>query len=276
MKQPLSILLSLLMWVLCFSGCETAPPRKTLPPLRIQTATLEELTAKINASSEAMKTLKTTLSIRVREKEMDGVRECQGLLAYEKPSNLYLKGYRPLIPTFFTLVSKNGEFWVHVPKENRVLTGRVSDLNESDNLQMGIRPDDLLRTLNIHPIPASTTHVVEIQEASAQYILSVFRTDGTDKFLERQIWIERYFLNVEREIYYNAYGVVEVDISRKDYVNEGPVYFPQEMVIFRPDRGTSLFLRANKLLINPELKQDLFEFQMPGGATVETLKKEPS
>lgn len=214
------------------------------------------------------------MNIRVREGGMQGARECQGLLAFEKPGHIYLKGYRPLIPTFFTLVAKDGNFWVHIPKENRVLTGKVTDLNESDNLQMGIRPDDLERSLNIHPLPTSTNYLIEMREAPTQYLLFIFRTDGgTGKFLERQVWIERFFLNVEREVYYNAYGIAEVDITRKEYTNEGSVYFPQEITIFRPDLGSMLFLKVNKLTINPELKPELFEFKMPDGATVEKLEK---
>lgn len=262
----------LLMILAILAGCQTVP-QKTLPPLKIQTVTLEELITKINESSAGLHSVKSTLNIRVREREAQEARECQGLLAYVKPDKIYLKGYRPLIPTFFTMVSKDGTFWVHLPKDNSVLTGKVSDLNASQNLEMGIRPDDLERALNIHPLPTSTDYVVEMQEAPAQYILSVFRTNGTGKFLERQIWIERFFLNVEREVYLNAYGVAEVDITRKNYMNENKIYFPQEIAIYRPDRGSTLFLKVNKLTINPELNPKLFNFEMPGGATVEELKK---
>ena len=263
-----------LLLMLLIAGCATTP-YQPLAPLKIQSATLPELTVKINASAAELKTLKSTMNIRVRERGMEGARECQGLLAYEKSEKLYLKGYRPLIPTFFTLVSNDGKFWVHTPKDNQVLTGKVSDLNETDNLQMGIRPDDLLRTLNMNPIPTSTDYIVEMQELPAQYIISVFRTDlaASEKFLARQITVERIFLNVEREVYYNNYGIAELDIVRKDYTHEGAVYFPREIVIFRPDLGSSLFLKANKLMINPELNPKLFNFEMPGGAKVEELKK---
>ncbi|MBI4971105.1 MAG: hypothetical protein HZC17_04615 [Candidatus Omnitrophica bacterium] len=271
MKRPLTFFLLL---ALPLAGCATVP-REPLAPLKIQSATLAELAAKINTSAAELHTLKSTLDIHVRERGMTESRECQGLLAYEKPGKLYLKGYRALIPTFFTLTSKDGLFWVHTPKNNQVLTGKVNDLNHTENLEMGIRPDDLLKTLNMSPLPASDTYTVEMQEAPAQYIISVFRTDPTktEKFLERQITVERFFLNVEQEVYFNAYGIAELVITRKNYANQGPVYFPRELTIFRPDRGSTLFLKARKLLINPALNQNLFDFQMPGGATVEELKK---
>ncbi len=272
MGRPILMLLMLLTAVI--SGCQTAPEHPVLPPLKIQTATLEELTAKINRQSEAIRSVKTTLDIRVRDRSMEGSRECQGLLAHEKPDKLYLKGYRPLIPTFFTIVARENTFWVHIPKENRVLTGKVSDLNGSEGLSMGIRPDDLMRALNIQPVPPSETHIVEMQESPLQYILFVFRKMGDEKILERQIFVERYFLNVEREVFYNAYGVAELDIARKDYTPDEATPFPQEIIIFRPDRGSTLFLRANKLRVNPVLRNDLFDFQMPGGATIEELKND--
>ncbi len=259
--------------VMIISGCVSAPT-KTLPPLRIQTATKEALITKINNSAENFHSLKSNLEIRYRDSSTQGARECQGLLAYENPKKIYLKGYRPLIPTFFTLVSRDGNFWVHLPRDNVVLTGQVNQLDSSQNLQMGIRPDDLLRALNIQAIPPSTTHSVEMQETPTHYLLFIFRTDGIDKFLERQIWIERYFLNVEREVFYNQYGIVDVDITKKDYMNKGPVYMPREIIIFRPDRGSTLFLKSEKLEVNANLKPELFKFQTPPGATVEPLVKE--
>src|SRR3989338_1543388 len=142
-------LIFLLLLGLSLAGCATTP-REPLVPLKIQNATLAELTEKINASASGLHSLKTTLDIHVRERGMTESRECQGLLAYVKPEKIYLKGYRALIPTFFTLISKDGNFWVHTPKNNQVLMGKVADLNHKGEFEMGIRPDDLLKTLNMN------------------------------------------------------------------------------------------------------------------------------
>ncbi|MBI4398797.1 MAG: hypothetical protein HY586_06700 [Candidatus Omnitrophica bacterium] len=260
--------LGILFFSIALAGCQTTGAR--LAPFKIQTASLGELTAKINHQSASLRTLRTKLDLRVRDNSFEGARECQGLLAYEAPAKIYFKAYRTLLPSFFTIVADSRVFHVHIPKENRVLTGNIADLGEMQNVSMGIRPDDLLRALTIQPIPSSKTHLVEMQEAPREYVLFVFRKMGDEKILERQIFVERYFLHVAREVFYNSFGVAELDIARTDYRGDKPgIPFPREIVMFRPNRGSTLFLRIHEPRINTALKEELFEFKVPQGAIVE-------
>lgn len=266
-------LLIVITSLLLLAGCATVS-KEEKPARPILEATLEELAAKINRPSENIRSLKAHLTLRYRELGAHGAQQCDGLLAYENPENIYLKGYRFLAPTFFTLVAKTGTFWVHLPKSNTVFTGRTQDLNTNESLEMGIRPDDLTRALILAPLPAaSPSYSIEMQETPDKYVIVVLRRTGTDQFMERQIWVERYFLNVEKEIYYNVYGVTTVDITRRDYERLGNLDYPNDISIFRPDRGSTLFLKTDKLEINPHLNPGLFDFAIPEGAKVERLKE---
>ncbi len=262
----LSYILTVLF--LC-SSCATTPTKAP-----IQSASLEQLTLKINTSFANLKSVKTNIDLEYVDPGMAGTNKCQGVLAYEKEGKLYLKGYKSLIPTFFTLVSDSKEFWLHVPRENIVLTGNINKLNKIEEFTLGLRPDDLIKAIEAQPIPQTSDYIIEFQTEPEHYIITVFRKKGIDKFMERQIWVERYFLNIEREIYYNNLGIKELEIHRSNYVQEGSVFLPKETQIIRTNPRTSLYWEMKKYKINSSLKPELFEYKIPDGVEIETITNE--
>jgi len=249
-------------------GCSTAPSSKTPP---IQTASLEKLIQGINSSAANLKSLKSTLDLQFVDPSVQGTNKCKALLAYEKPGSMYLKGYRSLVPTFFTLVAEEGNFSLHIPRDNIVLQGEVSTLNNLKSSSISIRPDDILRSIEIAPIDSNLFRV-ELQEKPTYYIVSLFEQQGEESFLKRQLWIERYYLTVEKEFYYNALGITEIEILRNKFFEDKGVSLAGEVQILRSSPRSSLYWNMVKKKINPTLKRELFEFTAPEGVSIETLQ----
>jgi hypothetical protein len=95
--------------------------------LPVRSATPEELVAKINRDAASLQGLKGKLGMGLQKQTDKVARRCSGMLLAESGPRrgLHLKGYKRLIPTFFTLVSDGEDFWFHIPRDDVVYTGPV-------------------------------------------------------------------------------------------------------------------------------------------------------
>ena len=92
-----------------------------------RSATPEELIAQINSDGRTFRALKGKLGMGLQKAAEEEAKRCSGMLLAENSASkgLYLKGYKRLIPTFFTLVSDGNYFWFHIPRDDVVYTGPV-------------------------------------------------------------------------------------------------------------------------------------------------------
>lgn len=238
--------------------------------LPVQSSTPEELVERINRTAGAIASLKGKLDMGLQKGPRDDVRSCSAMLLLrgEPGAGLYLKGYRKLIPTFFTMVSDGRDFWFHIPREDAVYTGPVeSRWSANDSLELYINAGDLFRALLVAPI--NPAHTVQVREEGTSYVASVENGDH----IVRSLWVERKRFTVVRELYYDSDGLEQLEIQRKEYVDVDGRLYPASIVLRDVISGSSVFLDFNSITLNPENVPDgAFRFAVPEGVEVKRLE----
>jgi hypothetical protein len=244
-----------------------------LSELPVGTASRRELIEHINGPDTQINGIKGDLDLGFRKLPGEPVKQCSGKLLSARLSDssssagLYLKGYKKLIPTFFTMVSDGREFWLHIPRDKTVYTGPVESRDdEHEGREVALQAIDLIRAIYVQRI--DTTLGCNLIEEKERYILIL--RDG--EIPVRRIWIERRRFTIERETYYNAEGAEEVGIARGGYALFGESLFPTKIEITDAASGGTVYLDFKKIEFDPaNVPQGAFRFSMPGGIDIERI-----
>jgi hypothetical protein len=226
----------------------------------------------VNNGGLAISGLKGKLEMGLKKGSGEDVKSCRGmLLARNAPAmGLRLKGYRRLIPTFFTLVSDGNEFWFHIPRDDVVYTGPFEfSWSQDDSLEMYLNASDLYRALFVGRIDGA----IEVQDENTEYAVSVY-DDGK---LNRRLWIERKRFTVVRELYYDSNGLKQLEILRKRFVELDGRLYPASLVLRDAISGSSVFLDFDSITLDPENVDDgVYRFRIPDGVDVRTVEQAQS
>lgn len=240
----------------------------TLPQ---RTAAPDELVAQVNGDGAAIAGLKGKLELGLQKGPGEEVKRCRGMLLSRKDPapGMYLKGYKRLIPTFFTLVSDGEEFWFHIPRDDVVYTGPAEfSWTRDDSLDVHLNAGDLFKALFVRPVYAGD--VFDVQDEDTAYVVSVY----ADAVLGRKLWIERKRFTVVRELYYDSDGIEHLEIQRKEYVEVDGRLYPASLILFDAVSGSSVFLDFNSITLDPEdITDNAFRFDIPEGVDVERVEQ---
>jgi hypothetical protein len=239
--------------------------------LPVRSVSPEELFAKINTDGAAVTSLKGKLAMGLQKGTGEEVKRCSGMLLAEgfPERGLYLKGYKRLMPTLFTLVSDGSEFWFHVPRENVAYTGPVEFMwDRGDSLEMYLNAGDLFRALFIRPVDAAGA--IEVQADDTSYVVTVYAGGA----VARRLWVERKRFNVVRELYYDGGGTEALEIQRKKYVELDGRMYPSSLVLHDLISGSSVFLDFDTITLDPEnVPENAFRFSLPNGVEVRRVEE---
>lgn len=263
--------------LLACAGCggpKIAPVDLTGMPVR--EATAGELVGLVNARADSVRALKADLALTFREGPGKKARGCSGKLlsirgARGGAASIYLKGYRKLVPTFFTLVSDGSEFWLHVPVKNTVYTGRV-DLTgpmpyAADTAAVDLEADDLSRALFVAPIDTSLERRLTLDDG--HYVLEIVR-DGA---VLRRLHLERRMFTVVEETYYTGTGTEDLEVRRSRYTVAAGRPYPLHIVLRKPGPGTEITLEIEDLDLDPaDPGRAAFRFEPPARAKIERIE----
>jgi len=234
-----------------------------------QTATPDELVASINEDAALVSTLKCKLGMGLQKGPGEEARRCSGMLvARNGPAQgLYLKGYKRLIPTFFTLVSDGQDFWFHIPRDDVVYTGPVQFAwSRDDSLELYLNAGDMFRALFLRPIAVDGTF--DVGDEDSAYAVSIYTGDS----LVRKLWVEKKRFTVVREMYYDSSGQEQLEIQRGEYVDLGGRLYPASVVLRDMVSGSSVFLDFNSITLDPEnVPENAFHFEVPDGVEVKRV-----
>jgi outer membrane lipoprotein-sorting protein len=240
--------------------------RANLSHLELRSVTEKEVIAGINRPSKVLQGLSAKLNLILIENGNKKESRCNGiLLALNKDhSGIYLKGYRRLLPTFFTMVSNDEKFWFHIPSRNVVYTGpKEFARTTSDSIKLYLTASDLFRAIFTEPLESGC--VWNISKEDTNFVVKVYE----DNLLKRQIWIEGRGLNAIRETFFDNRGNAQLTIHRDRYVDLDGYFYPAYIMLNDVGSGYSVSLDFNTITLNPEnLSMEAFTFNIPGNAKV--------
>jgi hypothetical protein len=180
---------------------------------------------------------------------------------------LYVKGYRSVVPTLFTLVSDGRRFWLHVPRDNVVYTGPIARRRgAAGDREVPLDARDLFRALFVEPLGPG--EVLEVEEEPSAYAVSA-RRDGR---VRRRLWLERRRLTIAREVFYDPSGSEELSIERERYVDAGGRLYPARITLRDGSSGSAVVLEFERVTLDPaDLGSDAFRPRLPPDARTEAV-----
>ena len=276
--------LALLSVILAFSGCavrrETRIHPSELPPPTLE-ASATDLVAKVNARSEAVRTLVATVDLEptagsVYSGVIKEYRDVRGFILLERPAMIRMVGQAPVVrTTIFDMVSDGREFRLSIPPKQKFIVGKTDYHRPVKNSLENLRPQHILDALLVPSIdPANEKYIFEEAEESARryYVLSVVGSGNDGELaLRRKVWFDRSTLEVTRLQLYATKGAYIEDVRYAAYQDFQGVSYPTRIEISRPVEDYRLAITIRKATFNQPIEAEKFELKKPDGAELVVL-----
>lgn len=201
-----------------------------------------------------------------------------GYIFFMRPDDIRVIGLDLVIhSTAFDMASTGNDFKVSIPLKNEFITGEnnapPADLkNKLENL----RPVAFLHSLLITPPDPNTQYTVledDTDETKAVYILFVLQKEGDKLTLVRNIYFNRYTLQISRQKTFDNAGNIRSDTKYAAWKTYNGISFPSAIDIQRPEDGYEVVLTVIDMKFNTaEVNADKFVLKQPPGAQVKALE----
>jgi hypothetical protein len=277
---------SLFLALTVLSSClvrrhEVAPAavRQNRPLL---SATKDELIRRVHDVTDPIQSflMKTDLSPTVTNPSEQAVTEYATIGVYvlfRKPDEIRVIGQDPVLHmTIFDMASSGKEFRVYIPRRNRFIVGDNAAPGTSKNKLENLRPAAFLTSLMIYP-PDSAAEVTLLENDTDQsnpaYILLIVRREQDQFTLSRNIYFDRYTLQITRQKTFDASGSVVSDTKYSNWKPYNGISFPSEIDIQRPQDNYEVELSLSSLDVNSaQVTSEKFVLNQPPGTELDQLK----
>jgi hypothetical protein len=247
------------------------------PPL---IATKEELIRRIHDASDSNESFLMQVTMAASKGGQDhGViidyATIGGQILYRRPDQIRVIGQDPLMnTTIFDMVSKNSVFSLHIPSRNRFLVGDNDAPPASKNQWENMRPGAFLRALVIDPPdPDSSLLENDTNDLKAVYILLMIRRDNDQFRLVRNIYFDRYTLDITRQKTFDLSGNSTSETTYSGWKRYGQASFPTNIDIKRPQENFEVQLSVTSMAMNsPNVTPEKFVLDQPTGTQLQQLQ----
>ena len=264
----------------CFVRRRAVPTALTGQTRPLLTATKDELVQRVNGISEPIQdfSMKVDLSPSILNPAKGSATDYATVSAYvlfRKPADIRILGQDPVIATtIFDMVSTGNEFRVSIPRKKRFIIGSNDAPETSENTLENLRPAAILTALLIQPLdPASNLTVLEDDAERALYILIVVRRQQDQLTLARNVYFDRYTLQVTREKMFDATGRLVSDTKYSDWKTYDRATFPSQIDIQRPKENYEVQLSLVTMKMNsPDVTAEKFALKQPPDTQLQEVK----
>jgi hypothetical protein len=281
-KPSLVILLCLTLAATsaCFVRRRAVPSPAAHQPRPLLNATKDELVQRVRGISDPIQSfmMKAELSPSVLDPSKGAATDYATVGAYilfRKPDDIRILGQDPVIgSTIFDMVSNDKEFRVSIPRRKRFIIGNNDAPGTSENNLENLRPIALLTSLLISPPdPKTDFTVLENDTERALYLLLIIRKEQDQLVLTRDIYFDRYTLQITRQKTFDASGGIVSDTRYSDWKSYNDASFPSEIDIRRLKDNYEVQLSLSSMKINtPEVTAEKFVLEQPPGTQLQELK----
>jgi outer membrane lipoprotein-sorting protein len=277
-----STLLALTVLSSCLVRRHEVAPAAARPNRPLLGATKDELIQRVHDLSDPIKSflMKTDLSPSVTNPSEQAVTEYATIgvyILFQKPDEIRVIGQDPVLHmTIFDMASSGKEFRVYIPRRNRFIIGDNAAPGTSKNKLENLRPAAFLTSLMIYP-PDTESDVTLLENETDQnnpvYILLIVRRDQEQFTLSRNIYFDRYTLQITRQKTFDASGNVASDTKYSNWKPYNGISFPSEIDIQRPQENYEVELSLSSLDVNTaQVTSEKFVLNQPPGTELDQLK----
>ena len=261
-------------------------------PLVTQTATPEELVARLNQRWAALESLNVTVEMQastLKSKEVVArdYTTFRGHILMRKPELLRVLGQVPVLGTrMFDMASDGKNFTLFIPSKNKAVKGsnarKKKSANQIENLRpgfffdamvvRGLKPDDLYAVVSDSETveDAARKHLFTVPE----YILSISRSKPGSQQLTpvRVVVFHRDDLLPYQQDLFDSEGNLETEVDYADYKDFDSVKYPSTIIIKRPLEELQVVLTVESVKENMTLTDDQFQIKIPDGTPIQNLE----
>jgi len=295
--------LLLVLATLLSSGCVTIKRRHAVTKEEIRPqleASEQQLLASYNAQALGVRSLQATVDLipstgTTYSGVIEEYHDVQGFILAQRPATVRVIGQAPVVAKdIFDMVSNGKEFRIYIPSKNTFLVGSTALARPSKKPIENLRPQHVVEALFWPELPPSANVLFEQfdYDSGRYYILTLLRTTNTGKLeIARKIWYDRTDLRVSRLQLFGAAGVLESDIEYSDWQPvaaapaapaaaetspAGPLSYPRDIHIWRPQDDYKLEIRILKLTVNEPISPDRFVLTQPPGTKLVHVREAAS
>lgn len=267
----------------------TTPP--IAAPVRLQTATRQDLIAQYNLQADSVTSLNASVTMTLTAgSAYTGVikqyHQVSGFILAQRPSSIRVIGQAPVVGTnIFDMESDGQTFDIFIPSQNKFLTGPAGLERPSAKPIENLRPQHLTEAIFWDAMPAKAP--VLFEEASdglsRYYVLTVVRPATQagagrgapeDWEIARKVWFDRTDLRVARVQTYDPGGKLGSDVRYADWDMFGTVKYPRRISLDRPANDYRLQIGITKLTLNEPVPADRFVLKQPPGTELVRVGEE--
>ena len=265
-------------------ACAVKSERRITPsavPAPALEASSADLIAKVNAQSDAIRTLVATVDLEptagsVYSGVIKEYRDVRGFILLEKPATIRIVGQAPVVrTTIFDMVSDGREFKLSIPPKQKFIVGKNDFRRQAKNSIENLRPQHILDALLVPGIdPGREKFTLEENEEGSHryYVLTVMdQGEGAELTLKRKIWFDRATLQLARLQLYGPRGVYMEDVRYSSCQDFDGISYPARLEITRPAEDYRLAIAIQKATFNQPIAPEKFELKKPEGAQLVTL-----
>jgi hypothetical protein len=277
-----SLFLALTVLSSCLVRRHEAAPAAVRQNRPLLSATKDELIRRVHDVTDPIQSflMKTDLSPTVTNPSEQAVTEYATIGVYvlfRKPDEIRVIGQDPVLHmTIFDMASSGKEFRVYIPRRNRFIVGDNAAPGTSKNKLENLRPAAFLTSLMIYP-PDTAAEVTLLENDTDQsnpaYILLIVRREQDQFTLSRNIYFDRYTLQITRQKTFDASGSVVSDTKYSNWKPYNGISFPSEIDIQRPQDNYEVELSLSSLDVNSaQVTSEKFVLNQPPGTELDQLK----
>jgi hypothetical protein len=246
------------------------------------TATKEELIQRIHSIFDPIQSfnMRVDLSPSIIGPTKQSITDYATIGAYilfRRPDELRILGQDPVLgTTIFDMVSSGKEFHLSLPRRKQFFIGSNDSPGTSSNQLENLRPVAFLTALMIYPPdPPAEVALLEddTSESKAVYILLIVRRDQDQLWLARNVYFDRYTLDIVRQKTFDPSGSIVSETNYSDWKNFGGASFPSELDIRRPKENYEVQLSVVNMSANAaDVTPEKFVLNQPADAELKQLK----
>jgi len=192
------------------------------------------------------------------------------IAAQQSPFLFYLKAFSPLTPHHLSMISREGRFWLKVPKMRTIYTGPLEALAQED-FELKVTPKDFERMIFPEPI-ATEGRDLQVRVMPPNLILTISARAGQQTLKERELRIDQKTLKITKDIRFSLQETPFMEIGWDSFTkNESGAEFPAVITYLRQPLGRKITVRLKQWASNTELRESLFIPPSEEGFKVESV-----
>jgi outer membrane lipoprotein-sorting protein len=267
-----------LVGVLLLTGCVTSGRRGVE---LVYTYDREALLRELQRRCESITTVKAKLKMDY-EAPGEGAKGCDGILRYQAPDKVRLRGDADFVGQILDLASDGERFWYWFDLKGRapreVVRGTVAGLRQGEGSDLDVLLTMLSLNLGevlglVNPSAETGRTLVAVKTYPDTYVIDLVAVEGDVPRPRRQWVVDRRDLTCRHIEAYGQDGhvLVVVDLSGHTVPGVGLAPLPREVRLRLVSSGTTLRFQLREVKVNEPLKESLFRLEVSPGANVTTL-----